>query len=154
MRFQDKTFSCGAAAVVNAARALGKRVSERKTRTLAFTDDTGTGNEGVIAAARSLGYAAVGYDAESRNHAWRWLRGALLQGSVVIMAVDQWAHWVACIGMLGERVILVDSSNMKKNKQENGVHVLSKERLMQRWWYGRRSEDYPLYGICISKNRS
>lgn len=151
MRYQQVAWSCGAASVVNALRAFGQRVDESRVRTHASTDETGTGNVGILAALRVFGLAAVEYNGTSKNHAWRWLQGALLQGSVIILSVDRWTHWVTCIGLIGDRVILIDSTNTIANQRENGTHVISKEKLIRRWYHAKKSDECSLYAICVSK---
>lgn len=151
MRYQQLTYSCGAGAIVNALRALGVRVDERKVRTLAGTTCDGTDETGVIHALRALGHSASEFTGKSRNHAWRWLHGALLQGSAVIISVDLWQHWVTCIGLLGDRVILIDPAKVQSNMKENGIHVLSKERLIARWRSSRRNKDNIYQAICVSR---
>lgn len=151
MRYQQLTFSCGAGAVVNALRALGVRIDERRVRTLASTTTDGTDEIGVMSAVRGLGHSASEFSGTSRNHAWRWLHGALLQGSAVIISVDSWSHWVTCIGLLGDRVILIDPAKVKSNMRENGIHVLSKNRLIARWRSSRKARDNLYQAICVSK---
>jgi len=46
----------------------------------------------------------------------------------------------------GGRVILVDSTNTKANKKENGVHVIGKKALLQRW-----TSDEGFTAILVSK---
>jgi len=151
MRYQQVGWSCGAAAVVNTLRAFGRRVAESCVRTHAGTNKTGTENTGILASLRAFGLAGVEYNGTSKNHAWRWLQGALLQGSVVILSVDRWTHWVTCIGLVGDRVILIDSTNAIANKRENGIHVIPKEKLIRRWHHAKQSDEYSLYAICASK---
>lgn len=151
MRYQQLTFSCGPGAVVNALRALGVMIDERRVRSLAGTTTNGTDEFGIISAVRALGYTASDFSVKSRNHAWRWLHGALLQGSAVIISVDRWSHWVTCIGLLGDRVVLIDPAKVKSNMRENGVHVLSKDRLIARWRSSRKSKDNCYQAICVSK---
>lgn len=151
MRYQQLPYSCGAGAVVNALRALGVRVDERRVRSLASTTIDGTDECGVVSAVRALGHSASEFKGTSRNHAWRWLHGALLQGSAVIICVDLWKHWVTCVGLLGDRVILIDPAKVQFNMKENGIHVLSKERLIARWRSSCKAKDNVYQAICISK---
>lgn len=153
MRYQQLTYSCGAGAVVNALRALGVRVDERRVRPSAGTTPDGTDEIGTIQAVRALGYSASEFTGKSRNHAWRWLHGALLQGSAVIISVDLWQHWVTCIGLLGDRVILIDPAKVQSNMRENGIHVLSKDRLIARWRSSRKAKDNIYQAICVSKTK-
>lgn len=148
MRYQSKN-GCGAAAVVNALRALGTRITDRKARKLAGTNGDGTNQEGIITAIRAMNYTATEYKNNERNSSWRWLQGSLVHGNSVILCVDGWQHWAAVIGCLGSRVILVDSTRTKANMDENGVHVLSSNWLMRRWRNGQEQCRY--YGISVGK---
>jgi hypothetical protein len=118
---------------------------------LAGTTTDGTDEIGVVHGVRALGHSASEFTGKSRNHAWRWLHGALLQGSAVIISVDLWQHWVTCIGLLGDRVILIDPAKVQSNMKENGIHVLSKERLIARWRSSRRNKDNIYQAICVSR---
>ena len=151
MRYQEKVYSCGAGAIVNALRALGVKVQERRVRPIASTTTDGTDELGVMAALRGLGHSSSEFRGTSRNHAWRWLHGALIQGSAVIMTVDLWQHWVTCVGLLGDKVILIDTARTKNNIRENGIHVLSKDRLMARWRSSYKNKDNIYQAICVSK---
>ena len=151
MRYQQLTYSCGAGAVVNALRSLGVRIDERRVRTLADTTSDGTNEYGIIQAVRALGHSASDFNGTSRNHSWRWLHGALIQGSAVILPVDSWSHWVTCIGLLGDRVILIDPAKVQSNVRENGIHVLSKDRLIARWRSSRKARDNCYQAICVSR---
>lgn len=151
MRYQQVPWSCGAASVVNTLRAFGRKVAETRVRAAAGTDQTGTESIGILTALRVFGLTAVEYSGQTKNHAWRWLQGALLQGSVIILSVDRWTHWVTCIGLVGDRVILIDSANVIANKKENGIHVISKEQLIRRWYHAKQADGQSLYAICVSK---
>lgn len=153
MRFQETEYSCGAASVVNALRALGKRVTEREVRKLADTDHNGTDEVGVMQALRAYNYQASEYISKSRHVAWRWLCGAISQGSVAIICVDQSQHWVVVIAIATDRVILIDSSRTQANIRENGIHVLSKNRLMARWKNGHKPGNNIYEAICVSKSK-
>lgn len=149
MRFQEQKGTCGAAAVVNACRAFGVKISEKKAIKLANTDNEGTDEHGIISALRTIGLTAEEFKGNKRNLSWQWLHGALLQGRVIILCVDEWSHWVTLAGSLLDRVVLIDSTATDANRQENGVHVLSSERLMRRW--AKKNEEHRYYGIAARK---
>ena len=141
MKPQEKTWSCGAAALRNALRARwGHKVREGQIRALAGTSpEQGTSEDGLIAAARALGYSIVVHSSNSTTEAWDWLRGCLISGRPVILCLDAWEHWAVCFGLLGERVNVFDSSNFKNNRKEGGIHTLDRSHLMRRWRNGRKS---------------
>jgi len=147
MRFQTRSGYCAAGMIVNLARALGQRVSEARVRALTGTDATGTDVTGVLAGLRGLGYTATEFTESIGTLAWSTLHGSLLHGKPVGISTDDDGHWVACVGLLGPRVILVDSSRAVKNLCENGVHVLDRNALLRRW----RAKAGSLYGIIVGK---
>lgn len=124
---------------MNALRALGRRITERSAITLANTSPAlGTSSEGILGAFRALGYDASSVDLKLRKDAWAWVTRNLNVGKPIILCVDDWQHWVTAIGMVGDRVILVDSTNTKINKSENGIWVLSKREFMTKWRHSRK----------------
>lgn len=152
MRYQQYPYSCGAAAITNAFRAYGYKIAERRIRAVAGTTENGTDEDGVLAAVRYFGFKAIEYSTNSGTEAWSWLCGTLSQGKPVILCTEAWEHWTVAVGMLGNRAIIIDSSNFKKNKSENGVHVWSRPWLMKKWKNGRKSvEGNRFYAIAVSK---
>lgn len=150
MRYQDTSFSCGPAALVNAIRVLGRRVAERRVRSLSScTEEDGTDEQGLIAAARSLGYTASTHWSADQSAAWSFIRASVLDGKPVLLCIDNWGHWVTVIGNVGDHVILVDPANTKKNMAENGIMTLSRRDLAKRWRC--KSEQEPFYAIAIGK---
>jgi len=152
MKYQRSSWSCGAAAVVNAIRVFGTKVSEYKVRGLAGTTKEGTDEVGIMNAVRALGFTAAPYTSDSSNNAFQWISGQLIHGSPVILCLDAWLHWAVAVGYLGDRVVVIDSSNFSINKKENGVHIFTKNQLMRRWKNSRKSvtEDR-LYAIVVGK---
>ena len=150
MRYQEFGWSCGPSALVNAARTLGKRVSEKRARSLSScTEEAGADEVGLIAAARSLGLTATSHHSAEGSAAWAFVRANVLDGHPCLICVDSWGHWVTVVGIVGDRVILVDPANTKKNMGENGVHSLSRTDLYKRWRCPRELE--PFYAIAIGK---
>jgi ABC-type bacteriocin/lantibiotic exporter with double-glycine peptidase domain len=150
MRYQSLTYSCGAAAVVNVLRSFGRRVCEADVRKAAGTDQEGTNPTGVIAALRCYGLTVHESEEVGRSRAWAWLHGSLVQGRPAIITVDSARHWVACVGHLGQRIVLVDSLTTTGNRRENGTHILSRPLLLRRW-ASSRSNERTFYGISAGK---
>ena len=149
MRYQTDTYSCGAAAVVNALRALGKRISERRVRALSGTDpDRGTGESGIVTAVRGLGFSATAFESSNSQEAWSWISENVRSGRAVIVAVWNHEHWMTVVGMVGDRTIMFDSARTEKNKKENGVHSLSRGDFLRKW---RHSVKDVYFGISVSK---
>lgn len=145
MRFQQTSYSCGAASVVNALRAVGIRTSERRARAAAgTTEKDGTDERGVIAALRAFGCTVHEFHGDQPDGAWNWLHGCLHRGRAVVLCTDRFWHWVAIVGSLGQRVVLVDCTRSRWNARENGTHVLGRAQLLRRW-RGYKPSRY--YGI-------
>lgn len=145
-----RTWSCGPAAVVNAVQALGKRVTEGRVRSLAgTTEETGTDEDGLIVAVRGLGLTATAHHSSHSADAWSFIRANAMDGRPCLICVDSWGHWVTVIGTVGDRIVVFDPANTKKNAKENGISVLSRTQLLRRWRCPNEQE--PLYAIAVGK---
>lgn len=149
MRYQQRSWSCGPAALVNAARAIGVRVSEGRLRKLAGTTEDGTDEHELITAARGIGLTATPHHSADQATAWAFVRANVLDGRPCLICIDQWSHWVAVVGIVGDRILLADPANTKKNMAENGTHSLSRKDLDRRWRCPAESE--PFYAIAVGK---
>lgn len=150
MRYQSNPDNCGPAVILNALRCYGKRVSERSVAKLAgTTPENGTDEHGIQEALAQLSYSCEGFSGKSRELAWDWLWGQLCLARPVI--VNTWAgqHWACVVGCVAGRVILVDSSNTKSNKKENGIHIYGKVEFLKKW---RNTKDAGVYfGLAVHK---
>jgi ABC-type bacteriocin/lantibiotic exporter with double-glycine peptidase domain len=155
MRLQENSYSCGPAAIRNAFRVFGHKVSLKNIAAACGTTEDGTDDVEMLQGIRAFNYTATEYKANSKTEGWLWLHGCLTHDRVVILCINDWQHWVVCIGSLGNRVVIFDSANYASNIKENGVKVWSKRHLMQAWWNANPNrEGYPpLYAISISKKR-
>lgn len=144
-----RSWSCGPAALVNAARAIGVRVAEGRLRKLAGTTVDGTDDVQLIAAARAINLTATPHHSADKAAAWAFIRANVLDGRPCLICIDQWTHWVSIIGIVGDRVILSDSSNTKKNTSENGIYSLSRTDLYKRWRCPNEREAF--YAIAVGK---
>lgn len=149
MRYQARQWSCGPAAIVNAARALGIRVAEGRVRALAGTTEDGTDEDELIAAIRGISLKATPHHSADQSAAWAFVRANVLDGRPCVICIDQWRHWVTVIGIVGDRIILCDPIDTKKNASENGIYSLSRPDLLRRWRHP--SDEEPFYAIAISK---
>lgn len=134
---------------MNAARALGIRVAEGRIRALAGTTEDGTDEDELIAAARGIGLKATAHHSADQSAAWAFVRANVLDGRPCVLCIDQWRHWVTVIGIVGDRVLLCDPNDTKKNASENGIYSLSRPDLLRRWRHP--SDEEPFYAIAISK---
>ena len=143
MRYQAREDSCGAAAISNALRCYGRRVSERCIVKLAkTTPENGTDEHGIQEALAQLKFSCEGFAGRSRDQAWEWLWKQLEQGRPVIINTWGGQHWVCVIGSVAGRVILIDSANTKNNKKENGIHVYGRVEFLKKW---RNTKDSGVY---------
>ena len=133
MRYQSNRASCGPASLHNALAALGIKRSEDELIALSGQTPNGTSSRGIIKAIKSVSTP----EAELFGTAVRWRN--IQEGSVglwylvgergrpVILCVDDFEHWVSCVGYLGGRFMIVDSAH-------NGLLLYyDKEQLNQRW---------------------
>ncbi len=134
MKFQQKRWSCGASAIVNAARATGLRVSERIVRIHAgTTKQDGTGPNGIKQALERLGFRYFEVDEAKYATAEGWLRQHLASGWPAILLAEAGDHWTVAFGLLGDKVLVFDGQNTIANKAESGVHVLTSKQLRRHW---------------------
>ena len=129
MKLQSKPWKCGPATVRNVLRAFGVKDSEDHLTHLCRTTKMGTDEFGIMDAIKHHGFRVSEYRSNSKKDAWKWVHGSLIQGEAIILCTQAWEHWVVCVGSLGDRVVVIDSSNFKYNVAENGVHVWSREWL-------------------------
>lgn len=131
MRYQERTFSCGAASVLNAARCFGRRIPERIVRSVAeTTPEVGTNDDGIVRALAVAGLHGTVFASSDFRVAI-----AALADTPAIICVQNLQHWVTVIGRTdgGRRWIIVDSARTKANIRENGVAVLDKKALKKAW---------------------
>ena len=153
MKLQTKPWRCGPAAVRNVLRTFGVKKSEKAISSACGTTEEGTDEHGIMSGLRTYNFSVSEFCSNNRQNAWHFLHGSLTHGYAVILCVQAWEHWVVCVGSLGDRVVVVDSSNFNYNQAENGVHVWSKKYLMYQWWNGRKSVEGQdrLYAIATRK---
>lgn len=129
MILQSDKYSCGAAAIINALRAVGHRMTLGAVVKLAGTTPIfGTTDRGVRRALRALEYRPVPLNVVgSAAQAVAALRGYLVTGCPVILSWDRGEHWVAAVATLGERVVIADSADTDL------VRVFSPGETAARW---------------------
>jgi ABC-type bacteriocin/lantibiotic exporter with double-glycine peptidase domain len=149
MRYQKDSYSCGAAAVVNALRCFGKKVPERNVRAFSSTtQEKGTDEHGIIAALRGLGFDGQSFETEKSDEAVAGLATNMRKGHPVIICTQNLQHWVTVVGMAGDRFVVFDPARTKGNKSENGVHVYTHKQLSKTW----QARNGKLFGvICKTK---
>jgi phage tail sheath gpL-like len=111
VRAQDSQYNCGPTALYNALQAVGRKRSMLECERLCNTSVLhGTSAEQIEAAvavvqARRPHYVIATSDPPA---AIAMLRDALLRGRAAVMVVDNDEHWVAAVGVLGDRVLVAD----------------------------------------------
>ena len=135
MRYQQRPYSCGAAAVVNALRCYGKRIPEKLVRSRAgTTKKDGTQEEPMKEALKSFGFTGDSFDHRVLATAVDELQVHVGFGRPIVICVQKDQHWVVIVGMLGpDRYVVIDSARTEYNKEENGVRVLSRKQLSKFW---------------------
>ena len=151
---QKRVWSCGAAVVRNVFRIYGVRVAEHEIWPHSeTTKEFGTSEHGILNALKVWEFSPRQHKFSDKEKAWEWLHGTLSLGYPVILAVENWEHWVLAIGSLGDLgVAIFDSSNFKVNTYENGCHVWSKKKLLYKWWNDRKHvDDERIYAISVKR---
>ena len=145
MKYQRASHTCGTAAIANALKALGKRVSMVELARLAHTTPAeGTDFRPAMDAIRQCGFVPIPLEAIT-DLAIPWLKNQIKRGRPAIICVDLWNHWVTVVGMLGENFVLFDPMPHK------GTKILSVEELGQRWM--NKEEGRICSGIAIKRKR-
>ena len=144
MILQSDQFSCGAASLVNALRAIGQSLNIKAAARLAGTHPVnGTTDAGLLRALRNLGFHPQQLSVLDDFHqAIAALRGRLMMGDPVLLSVDNDEHWVVAIGIIGQRVIVVDSAS------GDLTLVVDASTLKSRWMIHHKSHDF-YTGIVI-----
>lgn len=155
MRFQETSYSCGAAAILNVARCFGKRIPERVARSIAETTPDGTDEDGIINALATLGLEGKKFSEQYFDSAIEYIRKNLnaSNGYPSIICTQNMQHWVVIIGGTDnyERYIIIDSSRTKRNLKENGIQILSKKELRKIWQ--ERGTPTSFFGITVQRLR-
>lgn len=145
MRFQSNRSSCGPAALHNALSAIG--ITRTEDELIALTGQTpdGTSPRGLVKAIKAitspeaplLGTPFSTKDDEAAKVGLWWNVGNL--GRPVILCVDQFEHWVVCVGYLGRRFQVVDSADNRL------LISYSEGELLRRW----SAPNGGFYGIIV-----
>lgn len=147
MKYQQLPYSCGPASIVNALRCFGIRKAEKTIRKTSNTNiKNGTSEDDMIRVLTDLGFDVNKHEQGQYAKAWKWLHNRLKDGNPVIISVRNWSHYVAAIGIIGDKIIIADPDY--GNKKENGVLVLNKRRL-KKFWYHSGEKLYT--GLAIEK---
>jgi ABC-type bacteriocin/lantibiotic exporter with double-glycine peptidase domain len=149
MKFQKDVYSCGVASIINALRCFCVKIPEKRVRAHSATkEEYGTSEHGIKNALERLGYLGRDLVCGNKDEACWGVGEAIEDGSPVVLLLDRRQHWAVCIGRIGDRFIVFDSTRTKQNKEEHGVHVYRATQLASRW----RQADGTYYGIVVKKS--
>lgn len=123
---QERSWSCGAAALATALSALGFTLTEQQTRILTQTSWNGVDGDQLVWAITALGLHPEVIHSSDRDGVWKRLVDFLRRGIPCILCVDEWEHWIAATGVDIEHVVIVDPSDGDKD-------VLTRGELVARW---------------------
>lgn len=112
MRMQSSQSTCGPTALHNSLLALGiQRGLDELEIMCGCTATDGTSTKNLMrAAAKIEGCRPVLIRDRKSDIAALRLRFALQSGRPVVLVWGDGSHWVAAVGMLGERVLVADSA--------------------------------------------
>src|SRR5215204_2115237 len=118
MKLQDSRANCGPTALANALEALGHRRSTSELEVMCRTSATdGTSPRNLLRAVAQLKESCdlpvheTIVVVRSATAALGHLRHALLAGRPVVVLVDAGEHYASAAGLLGPKVILIDSAD-------------------------------------------
>lgn len=149
MKIQRTAYKCGVYALMNALRAHGVKMSEK--RIMAHTSTTraeGTTEHGILNAIERLGFEHAEIKVEDQDEAWAAVTDSVSEGNPVILSVDTADHWLTVIGTIGDCVVVFDSDSVDPaNRKEHGTHVWTVEQLFKRW----KMVNDSYYGISVKE---
>lgn len=142
---QFNRYACGVFSILNAISSLGgESTYDEVYAAIGTTSREGTSDTGILSGLSSLGYRGWQYSGKNPDAAWRYVRENC-GTTPVVLAVDNWKHWVVATGLSGRQVIVIDSDpNTRRN--EAGAIVYKKQPLLERW---KHRGEY--YAIRVSK---
>ena len=145
---------CGPTALQNALRGLGLFINQYELVHLCDTDDDGTDEKGLQQAIERLPVEASEISSFNPWEAIATLDQGLRCGKAAVICVDNFDHWVAVIGRLGSRYIVIDSTNEEWNTREQGCWSVSVQDLVQKWKASPTAADgeAPFYGLLIERS--
>lgn len=125
---QDTAANCGPASLANALAAIDIKRSQDELAVMCKTTATeGTSAKRIVAAITALGRKPLVLREKRAEVAILFLSHWLSQGRPAVLCVDSWSHWVAAIGLMGDRVLVADSADNEL------VLSLRRQELADRW---------------------
>lgn len=145
MRFQQRTYWCGLAALQNALECLGIDKTQGQLNKLVHCDiDDGTPEEEIMRGILACGAAYWEIKETDSIQAFGCLHKALDEFGPVITCVDEWDHWVTVIGRCGPKYIVFDPATGE------GLQVYDAAGLSQRWRLGEQAGGPKYYALSVA----
>lgn len=149
MRLQDEPSTCGQTTVANLLVALTRKVTpdqvKAKLKKLAVDGDpgqtAGTTEYQIMRLLEAYRIPVTQLQAHSPSLAINALRGHLMAGRPVVLAVDNDSHWLLAFGVLGATFNVWDPANIDL--------VYTERRLVDRW--GIAGDPPRFYGLAAGK---
>lgn len=145
MIYQNNNFTCGSAAIVNALQCYGRNVSFTRTSKLFSDPQNGTNEFGIAQGLAYWGHPSLAINETKVKVGWLSIYNAVLKGNPSILCVDSNQHWIAVVGVCGEKIVTFDSSNTIKNSSVGGIHLYTRRSLSKRW----KSKENKMYGFIV-----
>jgi len=152
--YQKLSTWCGPASVQTALEAIGRGIDQEALARLCNATEDGCDEFDLMQAIR-LCFTKYGEIAvDSPQEAMRQLQARLILGQPVIVCCEDYEHWCCAIGLIGDKVILVDPSNEHENKDRNGLWFLSADEMVDKWEASEEvtEGDPAFYGIWLSED--
>lgn len=141
MRFQSRKASCGPASLVNALELLGIKRTEDEMSVASEQTPKGTGAHGLMKALTAVGRQSEVIYTKDSKAAHYALHYSLCTGRPMILCVDEWDHYIVAAGVLGDRILCIDSAD-----NEFTLSYEPKDLLL-RWFKSGKGGGY--YGIVV-----
>lgn len=148
--YQELDFSCGASTVCVLLQVLGIDVTEPTIRLLSGTTKEGADEADLMKAIRHYGLRSKDVACSSPNQAWAQLKNNLIAGRPAAACVDEWNHWIAVIGIVGDTVVVFDPANGgRKRLKDEGLLFYKREDFLARWECPTSDHEKYYYGILV-----
>lgn len=143
MRYQSRKSSCGPAALRNALDLLGiERAEDELIKLCGTTAIDGTSPSQLLSALATISLSASEIllgRAVGNEIAIAVLHRHVCQGRPLLLLVDKWEHWVVVAGLLGNKLLVLDSAD------NEGTLIYNEQDLATRWLHPR----FGYYGISL-----
>lgn len=106
---QINDYTCGSTALVNCFKECGIELTERYVRKLLGTNKSGTDEFSLLIIAEDYGFKTKEVNSKSIEVFKRKIVKDLKEGYKIILATDNYAHWIAVLNYDKRKIKIVDS---------------------------------------------